>query len=78
MARSLSNTGLDKRQQRRARRQRRRDVELARTEAALAITCPTCKAAPGIWCGPVLSHAVFRPVTPWMHERRYSPTSKES
>lgn len=62
---------------RRARRERQRQAHLASTATALAITCPVCKTAPGTWCGPVLAHAVFRPITPWMHERRY-PTSKES
>lgn len=62
---------------RRARRERQRQAYIAGTEAALAVTCPTCKTAPGIWCGPVLSHAVFRTITPWMHERRYISTSKE-
>jgi hypothetical protein len=63
---------------RRARRDRRRLADLTRTEAALATTCPRCKTAPGIWCGPVLTHAVLRPITPWMHEQRYITTSKES
>lgn len=69
-----TTTGLDKRQQRRARRRARQQAAQL-THAALARTCPTCKTAPGIWCGPVLSHAVFGPITPWMHEQRYTATS---
>jgi hypothetical protein len=62
---------------RRARNERQRQADIARTEAALAITCPVCKTAPGIWCGPVLDHFVSHPVTPWMHERRYAHTEQK-
>ncbi|WP_447643195.1 hypothetical protein [Nocardioides zeae] len=61
----------------RARRARRHERQEAAQRAALAVRCPACRAAPGVWCGPVLSHAVFHTITPWMHERRYAIT-KES
>lgn len=56
-----------------ARRKQRE--QLAEIEAALNIQCPSCKAGkPGVWCGPVLEHAVFNPIHPWMHTRRYEAT----
>lgn len=56
--------------------ERRRQASLASTEVALAIACPTCKTAPGIWCGPVLTSPPFTYITPWMHERRYRTTKE--
>lgn len=46
-------------------------TNLSAHEEALAIKCPACGVKAGVWCGPVLDHFVFHPITPWMHERRY-------
>lgn len=53
-------------------RLKRRQAELAGTEAALATPCPACKVAPGVWCGPVLERTPLHQVEPWMHNQRYA------
>jgi hypothetical protein len=55
-----------------ARKERQRAAQIARSETALAITCPACGAKPGVWC--FWRHLLG----PDMHERRYAATSKES
>lgn len=46
-------------------------TDLSAHEKALSIRCPACGVKEGVWCGPTVIHNPYRPITPWMHERRY-------